>query len=85
MLQVVLLLRLSPLVPFGLLNYMLGLTEVPLPLFVGCSWLGMLPGEPPLWPCFPLSRSPSPACKLPGSPQASTVAPGLRPQVSTTT
>ena len=42
--QVVLLLRLSPLVPYGLLNYMLGLTEVSLPLYIGCSWLGMLPG-----------------------------------------
>ncbi|KAG2486347.1 hypothetical protein HYH03_014928 [Edaphochlamys debaryana] len=41
---VVFLLRLSPLVPFNLLNYALGLTAVELPAYVGASWLGMLPG-----------------------------------------
>ena len=42
--QMVLLLRLSPLVPFGLLNYMLGLTGISALSFILCSWLGMLPG-----------------------------------------
>ncbi|GIL68062.1 hypothetical protein Vafri_21378 [Volvox africanus] len=41
---VVLLLRLSPLVPFNLLNYALGLTTVPLLPYVVSSWVGMLPG-----------------------------------------
>ncbi|EFJ45137.1 hypothetical protein VOLCADRAFT_94530 [Volvox carteri f. nagariensis] len=41
---VVFLLRLSPLVPFNLLNYALGLTAVPLLPYVASSWLGMLPG-----------------------------------------
>ncbi len=38
------LLRLSPLVPFNLLNYTLGLTRLPLSLYVVSSWAGMLPG-----------------------------------------
>lgn len=42
--KVVFLLRLSPLVPFTLLNYMLGLTSVPFLQYVGASWAGMLPG-----------------------------------------
>ena len=42
--KVVFLLRLSPLVPFTLLNYALGVTEVPLASFIGTSWAGMLPG-----------------------------------------
>ncbi|KAK9830563.1 hypothetical protein WJX72_012501 [[Myrmecia] bisecta] len=41
--KVVLLLRLSPLVPFTLLNYMLGLTRVDFWPYVGASWAGMLP------------------------------------------
>ncbi|GLI61029.1 hypothetical protein VaNZ11_003293, partial [Volvox africanus] len=41
---VVFLLRLSPLVPFNLLNYALGLTAVPLLPYVVSSWVGMLPG-----------------------------------------
>ncbi|GIL81377.1 hypothetical protein Vretifemale_10366, partial [Volvox reticuliferus] len=41
---VVFLLRLSPLVPFNLLNYALGLTAVPLLPYVVSSWMGMLPG-----------------------------------------
>ncbi len=45
----VLLLRLSPLVPFGLLNYMLGLTGIPALSFILCSWLGMLPGAHTFW------------------------------------
>ena len=41
--KVVFLLRLSPLMPFTLLNYALGVTEVPLAQYVGTSWAGMLP------------------------------------------
>jgi len=40
---IVLLLRLSPVVPFNLLNYALGLTNVGLFEYALCSWLGMLP------------------------------------------
>lgn len=40
---VVLLLRLSPIVPFNVLNYALGLTKVGLLEYSFCSWLGMLP------------------------------------------
>lgn len=42
--RVVLLLRLSPLFPFNLLNYALGLTRVPLGTYVLASVLGMFPG-----------------------------------------
>lgn len=42
--RIVLLLRLSPLFPFTLLNYALGLTRVRLRDFVVASWVGMLPG-----------------------------------------
>jgi uncharacterized membrane protein YdjX (TVP38/TMEM64 family) len=42
--RVVLLLRLSPLFPFNLLNYALGLTRVRLRDFVLASLPGMLPG-----------------------------------------
>jgi uncharacterized membrane protein YdjX (TVP38/TMEM64 family) len=41
---IVLLTRLSPLFPFNLLNYALGLTAVRLRDFVVASWIGMLPG-----------------------------------------
>lgn len=41
--NVVFLLRLSPLLPFTLLNYALGVTEVPLASYIGTSWAGMLP------------------------------------------
>ena len=41
---VVLLTRLSPAFPFVLLNYALGLTQVPLRTYVLVSWLGMIPG-----------------------------------------
>ncbi|KXZ42500.1 hypothetical protein GPECTOR_141g698 [Gonium pectorale] len=41
---VVFLLRLSPLVPFNLLNYALGLTPISPPAYVAASWAGMLPG-----------------------------------------
>ena len=43
-LKIVILLRLSPVLPFGLLNYGLGLTRVRHRDFVLGSWLGMLPG-----------------------------------------
>jgi uncharacterized membrane protein YdjX (TVP38/TMEM64 family) len=41
---VVLLLRLSPLFPFNLLNYVLSLARVPLRTYVLASFIGMLPG-----------------------------------------
>lgn len=40
----VLLLRLSPIIPFNLLNYSLGLTPVRLRDYVSASFFGMLPG-----------------------------------------
>ncbi len=43
-LKVVLLLRLSPLIPYNALNYALSLTAVGLRDYVLGSWLGMLPG-----------------------------------------
>jgi pyruvate/2-oxoglutarate dehydrogenase complex dihydrolipoamide dehydrogenase (E3) component/uncharacterized membrane protein YdjX (TVP38/TMEM64 family) len=42
--KIVLLLRLSPVFPFNLLNYALGLTKVSLRAYVFASWIGMLPG-----------------------------------------
>lgn len=42
--KIVLLLRLSPLFPFTLMNYALGLTRVRLRDYVLASWIGMLPG-----------------------------------------
>ena len=42
--EIVGLLRLSPLVPFNLLNYALGLSRVSFPKYVLASALGMLPG-----------------------------------------
>ncbi len=41
---IVLLTRLSPLFPFNLLNYALGLTSVPVSVYMGVSWVGMIPG-----------------------------------------
>jgi uncharacterized membrane protein YdjX (TVP38/TMEM64 family) len=41
--KVVALLRLSPLVPFSLSNYLYGLTSVRLPPYIATSWLAMLP------------------------------------------
>ena len=41
--KVVLLMRLSPIFPFNLLNYAFGLTEVSLRNYVLASWIGMLP------------------------------------------
>lgn len=40
---IVLLLRLSPVIPFNLLNYALGLTKVGVIEYSLCSWIGMLP------------------------------------------
>jgi len=42
--RMVFLLRLSPVFPFNLLNYSLGLTKVPFRSYVLASWIGMLPG-----------------------------------------
>lgn len=42
--RVVALLRLSPLLPFALSNYLYGLTSVRFKPYVAASWLGMLPG-----------------------------------------
>jgi uncharacterized membrane protein YdjX (TVP38/TMEM64 family) len=42
--KVVLLTRLSPVLPFNLLNYAFGLTAVPFRTYVLASWIGMLPG-----------------------------------------
>ena len=42
--RVVLLLRLSPLLPFALSNYLYGLTSVPLSDYALGSFLGMIPG-----------------------------------------
>ena len=42
--KIVLMLRLTPLVPFNLLNYGLALTRVSFRDYVLASWIGMLPG-----------------------------------------
>jgi uncharacterized membrane protein YdjX (TVP38/TMEM64 family) len=42
--KIVLLTRLSPVLPFNLLNYAFGLTKVRLRDFVLASWIGMFPG-----------------------------------------
>ena len=42
--RVVALLRLSPLLPFALSNYLYGLTSVKPRPYILASWLGMLPG-----------------------------------------
>jgi uncharacterized membrane protein YdjX (TVP38/TMEM64 family) len=44
-LKLVLLVRLSPVLPFNLLNYALGATSVRLRDFILGSWIGMLPGS----------------------------------------
>jgi uncharacterized membrane protein YdjX (TVP38/TMEM64 family) len=36
--------RLSPIFPFNLLNYALGLTDIPLRHYFLASWVGMIPG-----------------------------------------
>ncbi len=42
--KIVGLLRLSPVIPFNLLNYLLGVTRVSLRDYVLASWIGMMPG-----------------------------------------
>ncbi len=42
--KIILLTRLSPVLPFNLLNYAFGLTAVPFRTYVCGSWIGMLPG-----------------------------------------
>ena len=42
--KIVLLARLSPVLPFNLLNYAFGLTAMPFRKYVLASWIGMLPG-----------------------------------------
>lgn len=42
--KIILLIRLSPIFPFNLLNYALGLTRIPLAHYVLASWIGMFPG-----------------------------------------
>jgi uncharacterized membrane protein YdjX (TVP38/TMEM64 family) len=42
--KIVLLTRLSPILPFNLLNYAFALTAVPFRKYVLASWIGMLPG-----------------------------------------
>ncbi len=43
--RIQLLLRVSPVVPFGLLNYLLGLTKTSLVRYVACTAVGILPGS----------------------------------------
>jgi uncharacterized membrane protein YdjX (TVP38/TMEM64 family) len=43
--RIQILLRLSPAVPFGLLNYMMGLTKTPLATYIWCTAVGILPGS----------------------------------------
>jgi uncharacterized membrane protein YdjX (TVP38/TMEM64 family) len=42
--RIVLLTRLSPVLPYNLLNYAFGLTRIPFRIYVVASWVGMLPG-----------------------------------------
>ncbi len=42
--KIVLLLRLSPMVPFSILNYLLGVTQLSFRAYVGATALGMIPG-----------------------------------------
>ncbi len=42
--KIAFLLRLSPIVPYNLVNYALGVTRMRLREYVAASWLGMLPG-----------------------------------------
>ena len=42
--RLILLLRLSPVIPFNVLNYALGISDARLGQYVGASFLGMLPG-----------------------------------------
>ncbi|EME32487.1 DNA glycosylase [Galdieria sulphuraria] len=42
--RIVFLLRLSPILPFAISNYLYGLTSIPIGPYILASWLGMLPG-----------------------------------------
>jgi uncharacterized membrane protein YdjX (TVP38/TMEM64 family) len=42
--KLIVLLRLSPLIPFNLLNYVLGLSKAPTGRYIAASFVGMLPG-----------------------------------------
>lgn len=42
--KIVLLTRLSPVLPFNMLNYAFGVTAVPFRKYILASWIGMLPG-----------------------------------------
>lgn len=42
--KIVLLLRLSPLVPFNLQNYLFGITAIPFPHYAAASFAGIIPG-----------------------------------------
>ncbi len=42
--RIVLLTRLSPLLPFGVLNYAFGVTKISFGRYVLASWIGMIPG-----------------------------------------
>jgi uncharacterized membrane protein YdjX (TVP38/TMEM64 family) len=42
--KIVILLRLSPLIPFNLQNYLLGLTRIPFPRYVAATFFGIIPG-----------------------------------------
>ena len=44
--KMVLLLRLSPVIPFALLNYMLSLTPISFPDYAWTSAVGIIPGDP---------------------------------------
>lgn len=68
----VLLLRLSPLFPFNVLNYVLSLTRVPLGTYVAASFLGMLPGTA----MYVYLGSLAPAAAQLGSTRAPAGAPG---------
>jgi uncharacterized membrane protein YdjX (TVP38/TMEM64 family) len=42
--EIVLLTRLSPVLPYNILNYAFGLTSVPIGKYMLASWIGMMPG-----------------------------------------
>lgn len=50
-LQIVLLLRLVPLLPFSMLNYLLSVTPVPIGEYMLASWLGMMVSSIS-WSCY---------------------------------
>ena len=42
--KIVVLLRLSPLVPFNVQNYLFGITDIPLPHYLAATFVGIIPG-----------------------------------------